>query len=365
MATAVQDLLDEQLVQEDVLEPGGPGAGRGRPSALVVPVQGSGHVIGIDFGHTHVTVALADRSGTVIAEQRTQIDVDTHARAALDIAAGVATRLITVAHVPHSDVRCVAAGIPAPIDSANKAIRSATIMSGWVGLSPEQELSDLLGWRVVIANDADMGAQGELRFGAAKGMRDLIYVKLSDGLGASLVFNGSPYGGSTGLAGEIGHTQVSGVEGPWCRCGNRGCLETLVSASFVHDLLRDSHLPAGDSAFPLREAVNHPAVSRFITESGRTLGRALADACNWLNPSGIILGGELGTAGAPLVDGVRESIVRYAQPSTADAVQIRSASLGLRSEVLGAVAVAIRQAGYHSDAVAGGPHAQGQALHVV
>ena len=68
---------------------------------------------------------------------------------------------------------------------------------------------------------------------------------------------------------------------------------------------------------------------------------------------------------APLVAGVRESIVRYAQPSTADAVQIRSASLGLRSEVLGAVAVAIREAGYHSDAVAGGPHAQGQALHVV
>lgn len=367
VATAVQDLLDEHLVQEDVLDPGGPGAGRGRPSALLVPVQGSGHVIGIDFGHTHVSVALADCSGVVISEQRTKVDVDSQARAALDVAAGVATRLITAAHVTHSDVKCVAAGIPAPIDANTKQIRSTTIMSDWVGLHPEKELTDLLGWRVVIANDADMGAQGELRFGAARGMRDLIYIKLSDGLGASLVLDGSPYGGSSGLAGEIGHTQMSGIQGPWCRCGNRGCLETLVSASFVHDLMRESPLSGGDSVFPLRGAADHPAVARFVTEAGRTLGRALADVCNWLNPSGIILGGELGTAGAPLVDGVRESIVRYAQPSTAEAVHVKSASLGLRSEVLGAVAVAIHEAGYHVGSVSTGASEQapGKALRVV
>ena len=368
VATAVQDLLDERLVEEDVLSPGGQGAGRGRPSALLVPVQGSGHVIGIDFGHTHVSVALADLSGMVIAEQRSEVDVDTHARSALDVAAGVATRLLNRARVSPSDVRCVAAGIPAPIDAATKAIRSTTIMSDWVGLSPEKELAELLGCRDVIANDADKGAQGELRFGAARGMRDLIYVKLSDGLGASLVLNGSPYGGASGLAGEIGHTQVSGVAGPWCRCGNRGCLETLVSASFVHDLLRDHPMTAADGAFPLRDAADHPAIARFVTEAGRTLGRALADVCNWLNPSGIVLGGELGTAGAPLVDGVRESIQRYSQPSTAEGVHVKSTALGLRSELMGAVAVAIHEAGYHVGAVGAagaGEHVHGQSLRVV
>lgn len=87
----------------------------------------------------------------------------------------------------------------------------------------------------------------------------------------------------------------------------------------------------------------------------------------WLNPSGIILGGELGTAGAPLVDGVRESIVRYAQPSTAEAVHVKSAWLGLRSEVLGAVAVAVHEAGYHVGSVSTGASEQapGKALRVV
>ena len=65
---------------------------------------------------------------------------------------------------------------------------------------------------------------------------------------------------------------MSGIQGPWCRCGNRGCLETLVSASFVHDLMRESPLSGGDSVFLLRDAADHPAVARFVTEAGRTPG---------------------------------------------------------------------------------------------
>lgn len=346
IATAVQDLLDERLVREDVIDPGGRGAGRGRPSALLLPARADGHVVGIDFGHTHVSVALADAAGKVLAEQRTDVDVDSHARAALDVAAGMASRLLGQARLSHDDVRCVAAGIPAPIDRHTGEIGSSSIMSDWVGLKPERELSELLGWRVVVGNDADMGAQGELRFGAGRGLRDLVYVKVSDGLGASLVLDGMPYGGSAGLAGEIGHTQVGGGEGPWCRCGNRGCLETLVSATIVHDLVREAPMAVRDPQFPLREVVEHPPVARFVGEAGRALGRVLADLCNWLNPSAIILGGELGTAGERFVDGVRESIGRYAQPKSVQSLQVRCAQLGLRSELLGGIAVANREAGY-------------------
>jgi predicted NBD/HSP70 family sugar kinase len=85
-----------------------------------------------------------------------------------------------------------------------------------------------------------------------------------------------------------------------------------------------------------------PVAARVITGAGRTLGRVLADLCNALNPEAIILGGELGTAGAPLVLGVRESIDRYAQPAAAQDVGVRCAQLGLRSELMGAVATAIQ-----------------------
>ena len=83
------------------------------------------------------------------------------------------------------------------------------------------------------------------------------------------------------------------------------------------------------------------AAARVITDAGRTLGRVLADLVNCLNPAAVILGGELGVAGAPLVAGVRESIDRYAEPASARAVTVSAAELGLRAELTGAVVTAI------------------------
>jgi predicted NBD/HSP70 family sugar kinase len=105
--------------------------------------------------------------------------------------------------------------------------------------------------------------------------------------------------------------------------------------------MREIGLTAGrDEIFPLAEVARHPVIGRFIAEAGRTLGRVLADVTNCLNPGLIVLGGELGTAGEPLADGVRESINRYAQPAVASAVEVKLATLGLRSELLGAVGLA-------------------------
>lgn len=345
VAAVVQELLDEGVIEEDLIPPGGRGSGRGRPSALLVPSAARGHVVAIDFGHNHLAVAVADAEGGVLAERWAQMDVDGQARASLDAAVEIVVELLDEAGVAVSDIRCAAAGIPAPIDAHSHEIRSMSIMSDWVGVNPQQELARRLGWRVVVANDADMGAQGELRFGAARGIRDLVYVKLGDGVGASLVLQGVPYPGADSLAGEVGHTQVSD-QGDWCRCGNRGCLETVASTAFLRTLMADAGLSPRADAYPLRDAAEHPAVARFVEETGRTVGRVLADLCNWLNPRGVILGGELSTVGAPLADGVRESIRRYAQPASAQAVEVRTAELGRRSELLGAVAVACRELGY-------------------
>jgi predicted NBD/HSP70 family sugar kinase len=190
-----------------------------------------------------------------------------------------------------------------------------------------------------------MGAQGELRFGGARGYRNFIYVKASHGIGAGLVLNGETYHGGLGIAGEIGHTQLPDADN-WCRCGNRGCLEAVVSISEVRRQL--AHVrpeTAGDEPDrSLARIGTDPVAGRVIAAAGRTLGRVLADLCNALNPEAIILGGELGTAGAPLLLGVRDSIDRYAQPAAAHSVNVRSADLGLRSELMGAIATAIQHA---------------------
>lgn len=345
IAEGVSDLLDDGLIAEDVLEPGGKGAGRGRPSALLVPATSEGAVVGLDFGHDHVGVAVADAHGRVLAEQRNHVNVDDQGRAALDVASGMVSRLLGQVGLRRSDIRGVAAGIPAPLDVRTGRIRSASILSGWTGMVPADELEALLGQPVITANDADLGAQGELRYGAAKGLRDFIYVKASEGLGASMVLDGTVHRGAMGLAGEIGHIRLS-EQGLWCRCGNRGCLETVVSSTFIRERMRAVGVGLDDRVFPLREAATNPVVAATVTEAGRTLGRVLADLCNWLNPAGIILGGELGTAGAPLVDGVREGILRYAHPAAVEGLEVRSAQLGLRSELLGSIAVANHRALY-------------------
>lgn len=173
------------------------------------------------------------------------------------------------------------------------------------------------------------------------GCRNFIYVKASHGIGAGLVLGGQTYRGTLGIAGEIGHTQLPEVT-TLCRCGNRGCLETVVSIAEVRRQLALVHSPSGDPhKSPLAAFSSDPAASRVISATGRTLGRVLADMCNALNPEAIIVGGELSTAGEPLLAGIRESIDRYAQPAAAQAVRIHLAELGLRAELMGAVATAL------------------------
>jgi predicted NBD/HSP70 family sugar kinase len=340
VAEGVQALLAERLVTEHRMDPS---LGRGRPSASLVPAPARGEVAGIDFGHSHVSVAVAQSSGRVLAEHRRTVDVDHQGTAALDTAAELLARCLTDADLAPADLIAVAAGIPGPLDMKTGLVRSPTILSAWVNLDPARELSTRLGRPVQVDNDANMGAQGELRFGAARGCRNFIYVKASHGIGAGLVVNGDTYRGTLGIAGEIGHTQLPDAHN-WCRCGNRGCLEAVVSISEVNRQLAHVRLEPGahESDLSLAATSSDHLAARVITGAGRTLGRVLADLCNALNPEAIILGGELGTAGAPLVLGVRESIDRYAQPAAAQDVSVRCAQLGLRSELMGAVATAIQ-----------------------
>jgi predicted NBD/HSP70 family sugar kinase len=131
-------------------------------------------------------------------------------------------------------------------------------------------------------------------------------------------------------------------EGVVCRCGNRGCLETVAAEGALLALLRPAHGPEL-TVHDMLELVasGDLGACRVFNDAGRALGRVLADLCNHLNPAAIIVGGELSVAVGPLLDGIRESVNRYAQPSVADAVEVKPGVLGERAEVLGALALVI------------------------
>jgi predicted NBD/HSP70 family sugar kinase len=131
-------------------------------------------------------------------------------------------------------------------------------------------------------------------------------------------------------------------DGQVCRCGNRGCLETVAATGAVLAALRPAHrgdLTVRDVLALVKEG--NPGARRVVGDAGRAIGRVLADHCNVLNPAAIVVGGDLGGAGAPLLDGVRDAIARYAQPAIAGAVTVLPAELGERAEVLGALAAII------------------------
>jgi predicted NBD/HSP70 family sugar kinase len=341
--TTVSSLVTDLIGTGQVFESGTRGqphkGGSGRPPLLVALSAPVGGVAGVDIGHRHVRVAVADRTGAVLAEALDQVDVDAQDTEALDRSAAMVRAALRRAGMQRGELQAVGMCVPAPVDRQSARI-STGILPGWRHLVPGEELERRIGVPVFADNDANLGALAELNHGAARGGHDVIYVKAATGLGAGIVLGGRLHRGSTGIAGELGHVQV-GEDGRVCRCGNRGCLETLVAAPRLLGLLQ----PAYDEELSVEHVLEldrrgDAGVRRVLNDAGRTIGRALADLCNSLNPALVVMGGSLGTS-ASLVSGLRSAIDRYAQPDIAAAVRVVSGELGDRAEVLGAVSLAI------------------------
>jgi predicted NBD/HSP70 family sugar kinase len=341
ITTLIGELQERGMVAESEIEARPERPGRGRPPSLLRLAPSAGAALGVDFGHRHLRVAVADLSSTVLAESYTDLDVDTAAEHALDTAAGMVERVLDQAGLSIDQVIGAGMGLPGPIDRETGLVRSSVILPGWVGVNAAEQLASRLNVHVDVDNDANLGALAEHTLGAGRGYGDVIYIKVASGIGAGIMFGGKLHRGVTGNAGEIGHVQVRS-EGAVCRCGNRGCLETVASATAVLDVLRPVH--GNELGLPglLELATSEdPGAVRVINDAGRAVGQALGDLCNSLNPAAIIVGGELSAAGPALLDGIRESVDRHAQPGVADAVTVMRGVLGDRAEVLGALTLVI------------------------
>ena len=159
------------------------------------------------------------------------------------------------------------------------------------------------------------------------------------------MIDGQIYRGPGGTAGEIGHITLD-ESGPVCRCGNRGCLETFAAARYVLPLLQSSHGTDLTMEGVVRLARDgDPGCRRVIADVGRHIGSGVANLCNLLNPSRVVLGGDLAEAGELVLGPIRESVGRYAIPSAARQLSVLPGALGGRAEVLGALALALSEMG--------------------
>lgn len=306
----------------------------GRPSEVLYVRLPERYVLAVDFGHTHVAVAVASIEGFELGEDRTSHAVDTDASGAITLAASMVTRILGGAGIERPTVVAAVASVPGPLDSSSKVVRSPTILSGWVGLDPAEELSAALETPVEVYNDANLGAWGEFRYGAARNRQHVLYVKAADGIGAGLILDGLPFTGARGLAGEIGHSQIE-PESALCRCGNAGCLEVVASSAAIRAKLRFTH-PEAPADRPLSSFVD-PVSQRILADAGRALGMVIANACNLISPEVVVIGGDLGECPA-FVDATRDGVNRLAQPSTAAGIEVLPGQLGRSAELRGAIA---------------------------
>jgi predicted NBD/HSP70 family sugar kinase len=316
----------------------------GRPPLQVSLTPEAAYAVGIDFGHGHVRSAVCDLSGRIVGDQWAANDTDAHPRSSFEVAERLTSAALAEAGVAHAHVVGAGVGLAAPVEAATGLIHTDGILPQWDGMQPAAALEQRLGMPVQVVNDANAGAMGEHLFGTGRGVADMVYLQLSGGVGLGLILNGEAYGGAVGVAGEVGHTPVA-EDGLICRCGNRGCLETVATSSAVADLLGRSR---GESmtfgrVLELLEAGDRGA-RRAVWDTGVVVGRAVAGIVNLINPELVVIGGELAAADEALLQPIRDAVEQRAVPPAAKAARVVRSTLGAHAEVLGAAAVQLARA---------------------
>ena len=229
----------------------------------------AGGAVGVHLAHDHIRLGVTDLSGQMIARTVLEIDVDHEPSRTLDLAARHALEQVTRSGLDPAGIVGLGVAVSAPVSAATHALESGRILPDWRGIDVTAELSKRTGLHVEIGNDANLGAMAEHRFGVAQHTDNFVYVMLSDGVGAGLVLNGRLFEGAIGGAGELGHVTVA-PDGYVCRCGNRGCLETLAGAQAITAAFTLAHGTLSTLADVLAAAERRRARSDAGTRRRRT-----------------------------------------------------------------------------------------------
>lgn len=336
VSTIVAELLEENVLIPIVPRTGG-AVGRGGERLALAP--DSGVLAGLDYSLGDVVVVVTDLNHTVLGERVLPLEAEALWPQRLEVGIAALDELVKQLPADTGPLRAVGLGIPDPIDLQSGTIGHARSGPAWTNAKAREFLSGRLGVPVEMDNTSHLAALAEVVWGAAAGARNVIYVKMSHGVGAGFLLNGEVYRGSIGAAGELGHVSID-ENGPACPCGNRGCLELYVGGSALLELLK----PLRGDGIGLDDLVGFAIggdriAARLISDAGATTGRVLASLCNLLDPDLVVIGGDLVRAGELLLDPLRASLVRHALGLVGAHVKVVGAELGRKGGALGGVAL--------------------------
>ena len=351
--STVSEIVNEILPTGLVTEVGeGPSRGGRRP--IVLEFRDDACVIlGVEMSATHVVVVLTDLRGNVLTwESRAHAVRDDPAGARALIAELCRTCLGTPAGHNHPLVG-IGVAVPSPIDPSEPDRLSTVVLPAWEGRLGLDDLSRQYGVPLRVDNDANLGALAEQWWGEGRDVDDFAYIKVATGIGSGHVIGGEVYRGATGVAGEIGHIAID-PQGEPCICGLRGCLVTLIGGKallaraavlapeYPESVLADGVADMG--ALESAALAGDALALRVAEEAAEHLGIAVAGLMNLLNPSLVIVGGDLARLGDALLEPLRESVRQRTLVSSVKAAEIRTSELGPRSVAVGAATLVLKAA---------------------
>jgi glucokinase len=317
-------------------------------------------LIGVDLGGTTTKIAFFNFYGEILHKWEIPTDVSNEGKhITTDIAKAIDGKLDELGRAK-SNVLGIGIGAPGPVNLNTGGIYEAVNL-GWGNEYPLQDLLELeTSLPVVVDNDANCAALGEMWKGAGNGAKDIVCVTLGTGVGGGVITNGDIVHGKSGAAGEIGHITSIAEGGAPCNCGKSGCLETIASATGIVRLAvkelkkvdaqgalsvifrQAGQVTAKDIFDAAREG--DEIASKVIEDVSFHLGLALANIANILNPEKIVLGGGVSKAGSVLLDPIKERFLQYSFPRVAKSTEISLATLGNDAGVIGAAWIAKNKA---------------------
>ncbi len=313
------------------------GSSGGRPAGRVAFNPRARLVVGVDVGATHVTVALCDLTDRVLAARTVALAVADGPDVVLGGAMDLAERLLAEGGAGVADVAAVGVGLPGPVDHATGRPQHPPIMPGW----HDVDVPALLGARVpgaevLVDNDVNVLALGE-HAAEWPDVDDLVFVKVSTGVGAGIIAGGLLQRGARGSAGDLGHVLVADPAG-----GQRD-LEGVASGTAIAAALRATGADAADAGAVVDLVLGGSrAAIDAVRQAGRELGAVLATVVTLLGPSVIVVGGAISRAGEHLIAGVREVVYGSSTPLASRNLQIVPARSDVAAGARGAALLAAR-----------------------
>ncbi len=338
----------DRLGELGLVQTQGLAASRGGRRSHLVALSDDMRFVGIDIGATSIDVAITDAQLRLLAHSSTATDVRAGPKVVLQEALDMLGKLRAEGWA--AEVHGVGVGVPGPVSQREGAPVVPPIMPGWNHFPVRDTLSAAVGAPVMVDNDVNIMALGELHAGTARSVEDFLFVKVGTGIGCGIVIGGEVYRGVNGSAGDIGHIRVED-SGPVCTCGNEGCLEAIFGGGA---LARDAEAAARSGRSPqLAEqlalagrltaedvgnaaAAGDPAAVALIRDGGRRLGQALATLVSFFNPGLVVIGGGVAGLGHRLLAEIRGVVYRRSLPLATGNLPIVLSEMGATAGVVGA-----------------------------